>query len=525
LRHFIPNIERQRVRGSDGLSIRHQGRGQPQQGRRVRQRCDPRSLRQAGPVSFESVAGERPAGRQRKRFRLVERKITIAGPPAIDEFVAARIDLVHPRIEHREHPRTARLLARLLGHGKQRIDGEYLQASAEREPLGDGACGAQAGEGARPPSKHDGIKRRQLQAGLREQALDRRDEGCGCRRPAGAAVPPLARTVSHGDGQGLGAGVEGKQFQFTGPVQSAIIEGPIIARMLPTLRAILALVLITAHACGTSAATPDLPAEVGAALARARLPPDALSVLVVDVAGNAPPRVSHRAGVPVNPASVAKLVTTYAALELLGPAFTWSTPVYVDGTVEAGTLTGNLYLQGQGDPKLVVERLWLLLRRVQGLGIRQITGDIVLDRTAFESAVQDPAAFDGEPLRPYNAAPDALLLNFKSVVMTFVPDNSGRVQIQYEPSLSGVQAPASLPVAGGDCGDWRGALKADFSNPGRIQFAGAYPSACGERVWPVAYADPKSYSARAVAGAWADVGGRLGGQVREGKVPAGARAE
>jgi D-alanyl-D-alanine carboxypeptidase/D-alanyl-D-alanine-endopeptidase (penicillin-binding protein 4) len=293
--------------------------------------------------------------------------------------------------------------------------------------------------------------------------------------------------------------------------------------MVLMLRALSALVLVLGHACVGWAATQELPAEVGAALARAGLPRDALSVLVVDAEGKAAPRVSHRAGVPVNPASVAKLVTTYAALELLGPAFSWPTPVYVDGAVDGETLTGNLYLQGQGDPKLVVERLWLLLRRVQGLGIQQITGDIVLDRSAFVTVEQDPAAFDGEPLRPYNAAPDALLLNFKSVVMTFVPDSAGRARVQYEPVLAGVQAPSTVPLTGGDCGDWRGGLKAEFSNPARIQFTGGYPAACGERVWPVAYADPKSYAARAVAGAWAGMGGKLTGQVRDGKVPPGLR--
>src|SRR6185369_12057382 len=92
-----------------------------------------------------------------------------------------------------------------------------------------------------------------------------------------------------------------------------------------------------------------------------------------------------------------------------------------EGAVRDGTLHGNLYIKGQGDPKLVAERMWLLLRRVQGLGIRHVAGDIVLDRSAFETVAQDPGAFDGEPLRPYNAAPDALLLNFKSLLLTFTP--------------------------------------------------------------------------------------------------------
>ena len=268
----------------------------------------------------------------------------------------------------------------------------------------------------------------------------------------------------------------------------------------------------------------NLPPDVDAALARAKVPREAVTLLVVDAEGQQPPRLSHRATVAVNPASVMKLVTTYAALDLLGPAYAWRTPVFVDGAVREGTLFGNLVIQGRGDPKLVAERLWLLLRRVQGLGIHTIAGDIVLDRSAFELMPADPASFDGEPLRPYNAAPDALLLNFKSVVMTFVPDLSANTaSVQFEPPLDGVQMQASVALLNGkntgnsECGDYRGALKADFSDPARIRFAGAYPASCAEKVWPVAYADPASYAVRAVAGLWREMGGKLGGMVREGR--------
>ena len=265
----------------------------------------------------------------------------------------------------------------------------------------------------------------------------------------------------------------------------------------------------------------NLPAEVDAALARAKVPRDAVSILVVDAQGKATARVSHRAAVPMNPASLMKLVTTYAALDLLGPAYTWSTPVFVEGAVRDGTLFGNLYIKGQGDPKLVSERLWLLLRRVQGLGVKTIAGDIVLDRSAFENVEVDPSLFDGEPLRPYNAAPDALLLNFKAVVMTFVPDRSANtVHIQFEPPLAGVQMQPSAPLSDAPCGDYRAALKADFSDPAVIRFTGSYPASCGEKVWGVAYADSKSYATRAVEGMWREIGGKLAGSVRYGSVPA-----
>lgn len=167
----------------------------------------------------------------------------------------------------------------------------------------------------------------------------------------------------------------------------------------------LSLVLALAALGSVPAIAQNLPPEVEAALARAKVPRDAVTMLVADADAAHAPRLAWRAQVPVNPASVMKLVTTYAALDLLGPAFTWTTPVYVDGPIQNGVLAGNLYIKGQGDPKLVLERLWLLLRRVQGLGIHTINGDIVLDRSAFEVPDADPAAFDGEGLRPTTSRP------------------------------------------------------------------------------------------------------------------------
>lgn len=277
--------------------------------------------------------------------------------------------------------------------------------------------------------------------------------------------------------------------------------------------------LITA----TSLAAPSIPSNVAAALHRARIPLDSVSLLVTPADTNAPPLLSHRAQTPMNPASTMKLVTTFAALDLLGPSYTWRTPVWLDGKVDHGTLHGNLVIQGQGDPKLVVERLWLLLRRVQDLGVRQIDGDIVLDRSAFAPMVHDEAEFDGEPLRPYNAAPDALLINFKSVVMTFTPDPANDVaRIQYQPPLAGVQRPSTVALvanAATDCGDYRAALKADFSRPEQIRFEGSYPVSCAENSWPIAYSDPASFNARALAGLWQSMGGALTGSVREGAAP------
>lgn len=275
-------------------------------------------------------------------------------------------------------------------------------------------------------------------------------------------------------------------------------------------------------ACAAGAARAQaLPPEVEAALAEQGLPRDAVVMLVAPAEGGTP-RVAHRIDVPVNPASVAKLATTYAGLDLLGPTFTWTTPVYFDGPVRLGTLDGNLVLKGQGDPKLVVERLWLLLRRVRAMGVHTITGDIVLDRGAFQLPAHDPAAFDGQPLRPYNASPDALLVNFKTVALTFTPEGP-HARLRVEPALAGVRWPATVPLSAGECADWITALGADFRDPSHVRFAGRFPAACGEQTWQLAFPDATGYAARAVAAVWHDLGGHLRGQVRDGQAPAGLK--
>jgi len=292
--------------------------------------------------------------------------------------------------------------------------------------------------------------------------------------------------------------------------------------------------LLLAWTLGPAAAAPRpveslpgagaLPASVEAALTRGGVPRDAFVAWVSEV-DVAQPRLAWQADRPANPASLMKLVTTYASLELLGPAFTWSTPVWLEGSINNGVLTGDVVIKGNGDPKLVLERMWLLLRRVRQAGVQTIRGDIVVDRSAFVPGEANPADFDGEPFRPYNAGADALLLNFRSLLVTLTPDTArGVAMVSVDPPLAGVRADATVPLAGGACDDWRGVLKADFTDPARLRFGGAFQAACGEKVWSIAFADPKSYNERALVGMWQELGGRLEGGVREGVAPASAPA-
>jgi len=270
------------------------------------------------------------------------------------------------------------------------------------------------------------------------------------------------------------------------------------------------------------ASTPS-PSVYLARLAAARIPPEAAAVMIKPLDGGALAFAANSAR-PMNPASTMKLVTTYAALHLLGPAFTFRTEVLSEAPLIGEVLRGDLYVRGGGDPKLVIEDLWLLASRLRGFGIREIRGDLLLDKTLFDPAQHDPAQFDGEEGRAYNVGPDPLLVNFKSIAITLVPDTLAKVaRVVVVPEVAGLKAPRTVPAIEGGCGDWRGRLQADISDPMNIRLRGVYPLACGERAIYLGALEHTNYFAAVFRALWERQGGVWTGRVREGAVPASAR--
>ncbi|MEY3937954.1 MAG: D-alanyl-D-alanine carboxypeptidase DacC precursor [Pseudomonadota bacterium] len=283
---------------------------------------------------------------------------------------------------------------------------------------------------------------------------------------------------------------------------------------------------LTAKPKVKQAENPRVPEPVVQAFKQANVPMSAVSIMVTPLnnasssASASKPRLSLQANAEMNPASVMKLITTSAGLSLLGPDFTWRNKVWVDGPIKEGVLQGNLYLKGSGDPKLVVERLQSLLQDVMAKGLREVKGDIILDGSVFDLPEKNPASFDDEPLRPYNVAPQGLLLNFNAMLFKFTPDTvRSEAKIESEPPLANVQWPISVPLSAGPCQDWRTQLRADFSKADSARFNGTYPKACGEQKWPVAYIEPQSFAPRMVQAMWRQAGGQLKGQVRHGLTP------
>ncbi|MFT4626996.1 MAG: D-alanyl-D-alanine carboxypeptidase/D-alanyl-D-alanine-endopeptidase (penicillin-binding protein 4) [Myxococcota bacterium] len=151
------------------------------------------------------------------------------------------------------------------------------------------------------------------------------------------------------------------------------------------------------------------------------------------VFGEAPTR-------PLVPASTMKVLTAAAALRYLGPAWRFTTEVYVDGEIDAeGTLNGNLYIKGTGDPTMVVERLWKLVMDIRLSGIERIAGRVVLDETYMKPEYRLPGWGKERDIRvgpSYFPTLSALTLNHNAVGIIVGPGTavgeSARVQLETE---------------------------------------------------------------------------------------------
>ncbi len=264
-----------------------------------------------------------------------------------------------------------------------------------------------------------------------------------------------------------------------------------------------------------------LPPDFVAALQRADIPLDHVAVVVQPLDADTP-WLTHQAEAALNPASVMKLVTSFAALVQLGPTFTWTTEVDALGPVENGRLDGALVVRGQGDPSLTLERLWLMQRALRAQGVRQITGGLVLDTRYFDLPAADPGAFDGEAFAPYNAPPAALVANYNVVDVHFQPTGTG-VAMRLDPALPGVtlvnRVQADNTAA---CNGWRDALEPALLDGVQraLVIEGRYPRACAEQTWHLSPFEPAYTFDQIFRTLWAESGGTLTGATRLGEAPA-----
>src|SRR5262249_39398264 len=121
-----------------------------------------------------------------------------------------------------------------------------------------------------------------------------------------------------------------------------------------------------------------------------------VSVLAVD-ADSGKPVYARADKTALNAASNVKIVTSAAALALLGPEYRWEATVPVGGPARGpplppgGEVPGDLYLRGFGDPTLSTEDLAGMVADLAALGLRKVGGAVVVDDSFFQGGYVAPA--------------------------------------------------------------------------------------------------------------------------------------
>ncbi|WFB09199.1 D-alanyl-D-alanine carboxypeptidase/D-alanyl-D-alanine-endopeptidase [Streptomyces sp. LX-29] len=260
-----------------------------------------------------------------------------------------------------------------------------------------------------------------------------------------------------------------------------------------------------------------------------RLAGGAASVVVADAAGGEV-LYEHRPTDRLLPASNTKLITSAAAMELLGPGYRFRTDVLTEGRQTGPVLDGDLYLRGGGDPTMLAKDYDALAKKIADTGVRKVTGRLVADDTRFDAerlgrswAADDESAYYAAQISPLSVAPDtdydagSLIVETRPgasagdrVTVTPVP-GTGYVRIDNRATTAARGAPTTLSVQRRHGGN-------------TLTVTGAVPvGAAPVRQW-ISVWEPTGHAAAVFADALKRHGVHLAGPTRLGlPTPSGAR--
>mgnify|MGYP000150308283 CR=1 FL=1 len=279
--------------------------------------------------------------------------------------------------------------------------------------------------------------------------------------------------------------------------------------------------LVSVNAIGAEepgSSNAGLPERLDKALSSLKIPQESVSIDVREVTGKSV--LAFNADTLRNPASTIKTVSSFVALEELGPAYRWPTEFYLQGELKKGVLKGDLLVKGYGNPYLVLQELWLMLRQLKQAGLQHIDGNLVLDRTFLAAQKRDPGAFDGQHDRVYNVQPDALLANFMAIKLMFETDGRG-VSVKLRPELEGLTIKNDLASIKGACTGFQAGIRVDIADSDardEIRLSGKHPNGCENYTMTRAILRADTYFFAIFKLLWQELGGSISGSVLNGEL-------
>jgi D-alanyl-D-alanine carboxypeptidase/D-alanyl-D-alanine-endopeptidase (penicillin-binding protein 4) len=262
-----------------------------------------------------------------------------------------------------------------------------------------------------------------------------------------------------------------------------------------------------------------LPLTIISKLRDAGITENGMSVFIQDV-NSKKPLLAYKDKTSRVPASVMKLITSYAALGVLGPNYRWPMDVFTQGKIQKGTLTGDLIIKGYGAPEFNKVELRKMLHAIRAKGIRSVKGRIVFDNSYFSIPKQSSAAFDGKGYASYNAQPDALLFNERISEFNIRANRRGkRVSVSTSTPTHNVKIVNRMRKVRRGCRprisiSHRGAIT-------NVTFSGTFSRRCGTRSYARVISRPAEMIYGSMKAMWKrEVGGTLKTRFAIGKAPA-----
>lgn len=233
---------------------------------------------------------------------------------------------------------------------------------------------------------------------------------------------------------------------------------------------------------------------------------------------------AQNADAMMQPASTMKMYTSAVALDKFGPDYTFRTPALRDGAIGAdGTLAGNLYLRGSGDPSLS-SRFWHdappmdeLAKEIAAAGVKHIRGDIIGDASAFDDKLIPDGWKTSYLGAAYAARVSALSLN-ENLVWVAVQPNGSHAQVTLEPATTAIPVENNVTLSGGSSGRISASRRAD----GTITVRGSIGRNSGPLKYSLVVDNPPLFTTGALRAALQKIGITVDGQTRLGATPPGA---
>lgn len=280
----------------------------------------------------------------------------------------------------------------------------------------------------------------------------------------------------------------------------------------------ISLLLASQHVLAQNAGIPD---RIQRIVDGHELPVNSFSFVVQEVGTNVP-LLEHNPRAAMNPASAIKTLTTLAALDTLGPAFTWRTELFPLGPIDGGVLHGDLLMKGGGDPFLVEDQLRNMLKSLQRAGVEHIEGNLVLDGSYFDASVEQGELIDNQGNRAYNTLPNAIIANFQAMTFYFYPHPNGSdVIIHSDPRLPNVKITNRLRQVNRSCGGYQRGVSFNINpdDPSEVIFEGNFPSRCDRYQLVREVLTAPNYTHGLFSSLWSELGGQFSGDVQIGSVP------